>query len=84
MAESTSTSKTLDSTTDTTDNIATANVHLPRISIQFCTQCRWMLRAAYVRDYLSFPFRPIIFQVLLLNLFWSGLVFDWLFYIGFS
>ena len=23
-------------------------VHLPRISIKFCTQCRWMLRAAYV------------------------------------
>lgn len=24
-------------------------VDLPRISIKFCTQCRWMLRAAYVR-----------------------------------
>lgn len=24
-------------------------VSLPRISIQFCTQCKWMLRAAYVR-----------------------------------
>lgn len=22
---------------------------LPRITIQFCTQCKWMLRAAYVR-----------------------------------
>lgn len=23
-------------------------VNLPRITIQFCTQCKWMLRAAYV------------------------------------
>lgn len=23
-------------------------VHLPRITIRFCTQCKWMLRAAYV------------------------------------
>jgi hypothetical protein len=22
---------------------------LPRVTIQFCTQCKWMLRAAYVR-----------------------------------
>lgn len=22
---------------------------LPRITIQFCTQCKWMLRAAYVK-----------------------------------
>ena len=26
-----------------------APVSLPRISIKFCTQCKWMLRAAYVR-----------------------------------
>ena len=24
-------------------------IHLPRITIRFCTQCKWMLRAAYVR-----------------------------------
>jgi predicted Rdx family selenoprotein len=24
------------------------SVHLPRITIHFCTQCKWMLRAAYV------------------------------------
>lgn len=23
-------------------------IRLPRVSIQFCTQCKWMLRAAYV------------------------------------
>ena len=29
---------------------ALAAVQLPRITIKFCTQCRWMLRAAYVRE----------------------------------
>lgn len=27
---------------------ALERVQLPRISIKFCTQCKWMLRAAYV------------------------------------
>ncbi|KAJ5483912.1 hypothetical protein N7539_005708 [Penicillium diatomitis] len=26
---------------------ALERVHLPRVAIKFCTQCRWMLRAAY-------------------------------------
>ncbi|CAI7573730.1 unnamed protein product [Penicillium palitans] len=65
MAESTSTSKTLDSNTDTTDNIATANVHLPRISIQFCTQCRWMLRAAYFAQELLSTFGTDLGEVAL-------------------
>lgn len=26
----------------------TAQVHLPRVTIKYCTQCKWMLRAAYV------------------------------------
>lgn len=26
----------------------TAPVNLPRVAITYCTQCRWMLRAAYV------------------------------------
>lgn len=34
-------------------------VHLPRISIKFCTQCRWMLRAAYVCWYPQ-PYMPDI------------------------
>ena len=29
-------------------NALIERVHLPRIAIKFCTQCRWMLRAAYV------------------------------------
>jgi predicted Rdx family selenoprotein len=28
---------------------------LPRITIQFCTQCKWMLRAAYVSLLTTFP-----------------------------
>ena len=32
---------------------------LPRVTIQFCTQCKWMLRAAYVctSPYLPYPTR---------------------------
>ena len=29
------------------------NVKLPRVVITFCTQCRWMLRAAYVSCFVS-------------------------------
>lgn len=43
---------TASTTTDKTAAIAGAttgaSVQLPRITIRFCTQCRWMLRAAYV------------------------------------
>lgn len=42
-------------TTAPTDNTALERVNLPRIAIQFCTQCRWMLRAAYVRLIRNFP-----------------------------
>lgn len=28
---------------------ATGTILLPRVTIQFCTQCKWLLRAAYVR-----------------------------------
>ena len=31
---------------------------LPRVTIQFCTQCKWMLRAAYVRICSSLPPLP--------------------------
>lgn len=30
------------------EKTALERVYLPRIAIKFCTQCRWMLRAAYV------------------------------------
>ena len=33
-------------------NVIEQNVKLPRVVITFCTQCRWMLRAAYVSDFL--------------------------------
>lgn len=29
----------------------TAHVHLPRVTIKYCTQCKWLLRAAYVCSY---------------------------------
>ncbi|CAI7585176.1 unnamed protein product [Penicillium crustosum] len=61
---STSTSKQLDSNNDT-DKIALANVHLPRISIQFCTQCRWMLRAAYFAQELLSTFGTDLGEVAL-------------------
>lgn len=57
MAES-----TVIQSTDNDKKIAREHVHLPRIAIKFCTQCRWMLRAAYVR---LLPFWPIIFPVCL-------------------
>ena len=42
MADPTAQPKTLEKKT------ALEHVHLPRITVKFCTQCRWMLRAAYV------------------------------------
>lgn len=30
-----------------------ARVQLPRITIKYCTQCKWMLRAAYVGTFFS-------------------------------
>ncbi|KAJ5618047.1 hypothetical protein N7537_003161 [Penicillium hordei] len=65
MAESTSTSKPLDSNNDNGDKIAPVNVHLPRISIQFCTQCRWMLRAAYFAQELLSTFGTDLGEVAL-------------------
>lgn len=35
--------------TTTTDAAAEAPFALPRVTIKFCTQCKWNLRAAYVR-----------------------------------
>ncbi|KAH1495419.1 hypothetical protein KXX42_005880, partial [Aspergillus fumigatus] len=31
----------------TTTTTATTTTTLPRITIKYCTQCKWMLRAAY-------------------------------------
>lgn len=35
------------------DNITAERVYLPRITIKYCTQCKWMLRSAYVRPFLN-------------------------------
>lgn len=42
------------------EKTALERVHLPRIAIKFCTQCRWMLRAAYVWSFLFL----LVFQLL--------------------
>ncbi len=31
----------------------------PRVVIEYCTQCKWMLRAAYVRTYIHTKYIPI-------------------------
>ncbi|KGO43165.1 Selenoprotein, Rdx type [Penicillium expansum] len=84
MAESTQTSIPLDSTPDNSDKITPANVHLPRISIQFCTQCRWMLRAAYFAQELLSTFSTDLGEIALVPktggvftvTIWHGAVLD--------
>lgn len=53
---------------------ATSEVLLPRVTIKFCTQCKWMLRAAYV-GFLTFliPFYQI-YLVGILRLSGLGIV----------
>ena len=43
-----------------------APVHLPRVAIAFCTQCRWMLRAAYFAQELLSTFGGSIGEVALI------------------
>ncbi|KAL9614672.1 MAG: hypothetical protein Q9167_000877 [Letrouitia subvulpina] len=43
-----------------------APVQLPRITIQFCTQCKWMLRAAYFAQELLSTFSTSLGEVSLL------------------
>ncbi|PHH88426.1 hypothetical protein CDD83_7538 [Cordyceps sp. RAO-2017] len=38
---------------------------LPRVTIRFCTQCRWMLRAAYYAQELLSTFGPALAEVAL-------------------
>ncbi|KAK6441887.1 hypothetical protein LTR95_001888 [Oleoguttula sp. CCFEE 5521] len=45
---------------------ATAPVHLPRVAITFCTQCRWMLRAAYFGQELLSTFGTSIGEIALI------------------
>ena len=39
----------------------TSSVSLPRVTIKFCTQCKWLLRAAYVRK--SVKSAPTLFPI---------------------
>jgi selT/selW/selH-like putative selenoprotein len=43
-----------------------APVHLPRVAITFCTQCRWMLRAAYFAQELLSTFGGSLGEVALI------------------
>ncbi|KAL2271763.1 hypothetical protein VTJ83DRAFT_1134 [Remersonia thermophila] len=45
--------------------LATAPPHLPRVTIQFCTQCKWMLRAAYYAQELLSTFSVALGEVAL-------------------
>ena len=59
-----STARTAPPTATTTN--ATAPVTLPRITIQFCTQCKWNLRAAYFAQELLSTFSTSLGEVALL------------------
>ncbi|KAI1991356.1 hypothetical protein LOZ53_002918 [Ophidiomyces ophidiicola] len=45
---------------------AAVQVQLPRVTIQYCTQCRWMLRAAYYGQELLSTFSTILGEVALI------------------
>ncbi|KAJ5911838.1 uncharacterized protein N7473_001141 [Penicillium subrubescens] len=47
------------------EKTALERVHLPRIAIKFCTQCRWMLRAAYFAQELLSTFSTDLGEVAL-------------------
>jgi len=48
------------------DTTEIAPVHLPRVAITFCTQCRWMLRAAYFAQELLSTFGGSLGEVALI------------------
>lgn len=43
-----------------------SSVHLPRVAITFCTQCKWMLRAAYFGQELLSTFGTSIGEIALI------------------
>ncbi|KAF7712546.1 Uncharacterized protein PECH_004087 [Penicillium ucsense] len=49
----------------TSEMTALERVHLPRVAIKFCTQCRWMLRAAYFAQELLSTFGTDLGEVAL-------------------
>jgi len=48
------------------DSTQTAPVTLPRVAITYCTQCRWMLRAAYFAQELLSTFGTSIGEIALI------------------
>ncbi|KAM0717490.1 hypothetical protein Q7P37_007342 [Cladosporium fusiforme] len=48
------------------DTLEKAPVHLPRVAITYCTQCRWMLRAAYFGQELLSTFGTSIGEIALI------------------
>jgi selT/selW/selH-like putative selenoprotein len=56
-------STTTNTMSETTEN---APIHLPRVAITFCTQCRWMLRAAYFAQELLSTFGGSLGEVALI------------------
>ncbi|OQD72980.1 hypothetical protein PENDEC_c017G00832 [Penicillium decumbens] len=57
--------KSMAQKTTPTENTALERVHLPRIAIKFCTQCKWMLRAAYFAQELLSTFSTDLGEVAL-------------------
>jgi selT/selW/selH-like putative selenoprotein len=51
---------------DPLSNGASAQVHLPRITIRYCTQCNWMLKAAYFAQELLSTFSTSLGEVALI------------------
>ncbi|KAF7170484.1 hypothetical protein CNMCM5623_002921 [Aspergillus felis] len=52
-------------TTTTTTTATTTTTNLPRITIKYCTQCKWMLRAAYFAQELLSTFSTSLGEVAL-------------------
>lgn len=46
------------------DGGVSTQVYLPRITIKYCTQCKWMLRAAYVSDLFYLKLSVLFFYML--------------------
>lgn len=46
------------------DGGVSTQVYLPRITIKYCTQCKWMLRAAYVSDSFCLKLSVLFFYML--------------------
>jgi selenoprotein W-related protein len=48
------------------DNSALPRIEMPRIEIEFCTQCRWLLRAGWMAQELLTTFQDEIGEVALI------------------